>query len=324
MGRERSLQALFEVIVDSAARICAAQRCSLMLREAGGDLLRIRAARGIPPEVIEQVRVNVGEGIAGSVVAGGEPLYIANVEADRRFARRNGQQYRDTSLVCVPIRVGDRVEGVLNVSNKAGGASFSTNDLNVMTLLASQAAVAIDNAERYQDLSRQAITDGLTGLYLRRYFDDCLALAWRSAQASGKGFALLMADIDHFKRVNDEHGHPAGDAVLRIVAQRVRQAVRDEDLAARYGGEEFAIILARGEAGIARTVAERLRRGMEREPITVEGLSLTITFSIGLAVYDAGYATAEDLLKASDDALYVAKQGGRNRVEVAPPPAAEQ
>ena len=318
MASETSLQRLFEVIVESASRICGAERCSLMVRERHLPILRMRAAKGIPPDVMRTVQVNIGEGIAGTVAASGNPLFIADIETDSRFGRQNAQQYRNSSLVCVPIRLRDEVAGVISINNKTDGSAFNANDLNLMTLLASQAAVAIDNAKRYQDLNEKAITDGLTGVYLRRYFDECLAKAVETATAGTRGFTLLMIDIDHFKRVNDTYGHPAGDAVLRGVAARLRAAVRDEDLVARYGGEEFAVILAIGDKARAQQIAERVRKTVAKGPIEAEHHSIEVTISIGLAAYEPGLDDPGLVVTVADSALYRAKSTGRNRVVAAP------
>ncbi|MBI5834096.1 MAG: diguanylate cyclase [Armatimonadetes bacterium] len=318
MASETSPQRLFEVIVDSASRICGAERCSLMVRERHVAVLRMRASRGIPSNVARSAQVTVGEGIAGSVAESGEALFIADIEADLRFGRPNAQQYRSSSLVCVPVRLRDGVAGVLCVTNKTDGSAFTANDLNLMTLLASQAAVAIDNAERYQDLNERAITDGLTGVYLRRYFDECLAKATETASAGARGFVLLMVDVDHFKKVNDNYGHPVGDIVLRGVAARLKAAVRDDDLVARYGGEEFAVILSLGDVEKAKVVAERVRSSVAESPIHADHHDIAVTVSVGMAAYEAGLDDPGMVVTVADAALYRAKSMGRNRVVYAP------
>ncbi len=277
MSSEVSLQRLFEVVVDSASRICGSQRCSLMLIDKDGETMRIRAARGIPPEIVAKAEARVGEGISGSVAASGEALFIANIEHDGSFSKDNDDsKYNNASLICVPVLVHDTVVGVLNVNNKQGGVGFTENDLNLLTLLASQAAVAIDNAHRYQDLSEQAVTDGLTGVYIRRYFDETIERAHRTGRATGRGFGLLMIDIDHFKSVNDNYGHQTGDEALRTVAGILKTLVRDEDVLARYGGEEFAIIIARANEKATRRIAERIRSTVESTPVETEAHTLRL------------------------------------------------
>jgi len=318
MTSEVSLQRLFEVVVDSASRICGAQRCSLMLIDRDGETMRIRAARGIPPEIVAKAEGRVGEGISGSVAASGEALYIANIERDGSFSKDNDDsKYNNASLICVPVLVHDQVVGVLNVNNKQGGASFTENDLNLLTLLASQAAVAMDNAHRYQDLSEQAVTDGLTGIYIRRHFDETLERAYRTGRATGRGFGLLMIDIDHFKSVNDNYGHQTGDEALRTVAGILKELVRDEDCLARYGGEEFAIIVSRASEKATRRIAERIRSTVESTAVETEAHTLHITVSVGATVFGEQHKSPESIVEEADQSLYRAKESGRNRVVLA-------
>ena len=183
--------------------------------------------------------------------------------------------------------------------------------------------------KRLQDRLRQnyqrglslALTDELTGLYNRRYifahFNEMLA----RAPESGSDVALMMFDIDHFKSVNDHHGHPVGDEVLRELAGRAVRQVRSVDLVGRIGGEEFVVVMPETSLAGAVVVAERLRAAVAAEPFTVQGGSkkLPVTISVGVAVGGEEGRTLESLLKRADDALYSAKNAGRNRVATHPP-----
>jgi two-component system cell cycle response regulator len=160
----------------------------------------------------------------------------------------------------------------------------------------------------------QSVTDGLTGLHNRRYFDAHLASAIARAQADAKPLCVLAFDIDHFKGVNDTFGHDGGDDVLRDFADRLRRGVRGIDLVARYGGEEFVLVMPETDRAFAASVAERLRGEVERAPFkTRAGRSLAVTVSIGIAEWQPG-DTPPSLMKRADEALYAAKRGGRNRV----------
>lgn len=177
--------------------------------------------------------------------------------------------------------------------------------------------------KRYQDMLRQdvqnsiamAIRDPLTGLHNRGYFDQHIQSMLDRLDQTGKGFALIMLDIDHFKAVNDTHGHPAGDLVLQEFARRVTDGIRGFDLAVRYGGEEFAVIVPDADIALAQRVAERLRTMMEERPFEtgeqIGGISLTC--SLGAAEARQG-DEAMDILKRADDCLYRAKKAGRNQV----------
>lgn len=163
-----------------------------------------------------------------------------------------------------------------------------------------------------------ALTDELTQLYNRRYFNSHLDGLLQQAEDRNKSISLLMVDIDHFKSINDTHGHDEGDKVLVEVAQRIKRHVRECDLVARLGGEEFVVVMPDARTGVGLQVAERLRQSIETKPVLLEsGQELTVTVSIGLAsTRDKGGVTRPVLLKVADDALYQAKRSGRNRVVV--------
>jgi diguanylate cyclase (GGDEF)-like protein len=182
---------------------------------------------------------------------------------------------------------------------------------------------------RYQmKLAEGALQDPLTGLYNRRHLDERLAAELAGAQRHGRPLSILMIDIDHFKEVNDAHGHLAGDEALKMVAFILRAAVRKEDVLARYGGEEFVVVARETQLEGAHALAERIRRAVERSHCDWQGIELGVTVSIGVTVsvglteFVAGRSDRE-VLETADRALYLAKEGGRNRVVAVPmPPSA--
>jgi diguanylate cyclase (GGDEF)-like protein/PAS domain S-box-containing protein len=172
---------------------------------------------------------------------------------------------------------------------------------------------------RLADAERQARTDELTGLANRRHFSAALTAALADPEIGARA-ALLSLDIDNFKRVNDVHGHPAGDAVLREVARRIREAVREQDIVARTGGEEFAVLaIGPGDDEGLHDLAERIRRSVEREPVSYGGGTIALTISAGVARAADSAGRIDGLVDRSDRALYEAKRAGRNRVVFASP-----
>jgi diguanylate cyclase (GGDEF)-like protein len=181
------------------------------------------------------------------------------------------------------------------------------------------AAILADIGERIHllaEVQRLADSDPLTGLANRRRFAEALHLESRRSTRKGTPFGVLLLDVDHFKQVNDRHGHPAGDAVLKALASRVQGQLRDTDLLARHGGEEFVVLLPETDLPQTLRVAERVRRAVAGTPMPAGAQAIPVTVSLGAAVHPGGAgATAEALLAMADQALYRAKAGGRDRVE---------
>jgi diguanylate cyclase (GGDEF)-like protein len=194
------------------------------------------------------------------------------------------------------------------------GEAFSEDDRVTAASLASQAVVALDNARLHRIVAKQARIDGLTGLANRRQFEYQLAAELARLERFGGSLAIVLADLDDFKDVNDRFGHPAGDAVLREFARTLEERIRDIDVAARWGGEEFVLLLPGTDLAGAARVAERVRGALEeRVVVSADGDPIRITASFGIAAYPDA-RSAEDLLEKADAALYQAKWAGKNRV----------
>ncbi|HEX8501628.1 MAG TPA: sensor domain-containing diguanylate cyclase [Pyrinomonadaceae bacterium] len=214
-------------------------------------------------------------------------------------------------LAAVPVIYHDRTMGVLLVTSDNPQRLWQDNEVMLLRTVADQVAVAVNHARLFQQMQHQALTDGLTGCFNRRFFEIQLERDLHLATRMRQPVSLILLDIDHFKRVNDTHGHDAGDAALRILAGALREEVRGVDTAARYGGEEFAIILPQAGPEGAAVVAERLRSRIERTEVPGVGC---ITASLGVATFPGDASSRELLVTAADRALYLAKRSGRNCV----------
>ena len=180
--------------------------------------------------------------------------------------------------------------------------------------LASQAVVALEAARLHRIVSNQALVDGLTGLANRRSCEETLAAELARVERFGGPLAVVIADLDDFKDVNDHFGHPTGDVVLREFARTLEDGIRDVDLAARWGGEEFVLVLPGTDADGAAHLADRIRRALEtRLVLSVDGEPIQVTASFGVASFPES-SSAQTLLGAADEALYQAKGAGKNRV----------
>ncbi|MCB1785937.1 MAG: sensor domain-containing diguanylate cyclase [Chromatiaceae bacterium] len=235
------------------------------------------------------------------------------------FGRRLGG-----SVALLPLRQADGLAGFLCLGSRDPQRFQPGQATDFLGHLACVAAVCLENAVNRERLRLAGLTDSLTGLYNRRHLQHRLEQEVTRAQRYGQTLSCLFVDADHFKQINDRHGHAVGDQVLTALAQRLRARLRTSDLPTRYGGEEFAVLLPQTDAPNALRLAWEICRGIGSEPVALDnGDSLTVTVSIGvaeLATQDRRPAAAagEALLGAADLAVYEAKQAGRNQVQCAP------
>jgi diguanylate cyclase (GGDEF)-like protein len=229
-----------------------------------------------------------------------------------------GYPDRGPERIEVPLRAGTLDFGSLMLF----GDAFGDEDRMTAVSLASHAVVALDNARLHRIVERQALVDGLTGLANRRQCEETLADELARVERFGGPLAVVVADLDWFKDINDRYGHPAGDAVLRELAVLLQETLRDIDLAGRWGGEEFLLILPGTDLDGGAQVAERIRVALAgRIVLSADGTPIPVTASFGVAATPAG-TTASELFAAADAAMYEAKRAGKNRVETAPQPVA--
>lgn len=265
-------------------------------------------------EDVEQMscwRAPLNVGVSGWVVTHNEAQLVNDMLADPRGALVPGTEWVPQASIIAPLTVGGSVIGVLAV-DRMGGRTFAESELEPARLFANMAAIAIQNARTYEELERQAICDGLTGIHNYRHFQETLSAEVSRAERYGETFCLLMMDLDHFKAVNDTIGHQKGDEVLCAVSAALSSCSRESDYLARYGGEEFTMILPRTGLEEAATLAERIREGVAAIDIVPQ--SVRVTMSIGVAAYPTSAATADGVLGAADAALLRAKASGRDRV----------
>jgi diguanylate cyclase (GGDEF)-like protein len=242
------------------------------------------------------------------------PLIVDDALTEINLQERNSIVREGVrSVLCAPITVRGTMIGLIYLDNRMVSGVFTTEDLEVLDLLGSQAGVSIENARLY----KRAVRDGLTGLYNRAFFDNFLIKSVSLSRRYNTKLSMLLLDVDHFKKVNDTHGHQAGDEVLKSLAATIEDQIRESDVACRYGGEEFVVVLTETDLEGAVTVAEKLRRVVETLSIPYgadgTGGTLSVTISVGVGQYHDGQERVT-FIDSVDHALYEAKENGRNRV----------
>jgi diguanylate cyclase (GGDEF)-like protein len=271
-------------------------------------IARFGEALGATHDVEQLMRLIVEAAVEATSATGGV------IVASSGELIQAGDPGKGADKIEVPLTTGETTFGSLLLF----GDDFEDEDRMTAVSLASHAVVALDNARLHRIVERQALVDGLTGLANRRQCEDTLASELARLERFGGPLALVVADLDWFKDVNDRHGHPSGDAVLREFAQLLHETVRDVDLAGRWGGEEFLLILPATDLEGGARVAERIRVALAgRIVLSTGGSPIPVTASFGVAATPPA-STAAELFSAADAALYEAKRNGKNRVETAP------
>jgi diguanylate cyclase (GGDEF)-like protein/PAS domain S-box-containing protein len=224
------------------------------------------------------------------------------------------------SIAVVPIFLDGQFWGQIGFDDCTRRHPWSRAEIDALEIAAATIGSAIHGIRAEEELKRLIRTDSLTGLCSRRMFLKQTRQAHERAQVEGWCMGLLIMDLDHFKSINDNHGHPVGDQALKSFARTARESLRGDDLVGRMGGEEFAVLLRDVDLESALDVAEKLRHQVESTPVTTSDGSVSLTVSIGLAISDATEPMFADLLKRADQALYQAKNNGRNQVVASSPP----
>lgn len=316
ISRQHQLTAVLQDIVESSVLLLKADGGKLFLSSPELQIVNCAASSNVPEVQVNEV-LHYGEGAAGKVAQNGQTLMV------NKYAEWPGRSpayencWRPTSLLSVPILWQDQVTGVIQVFRGSDQAFFQAGDQELLVLFASQAATALENSRLYARLQHQAITDELTGVYNRR---GLFELGRREVERSRRYHQVLSAilfDIDHFKLVNDRFGHAVGDQLLAALGQCCLHSVREVDLVGRYGGEEFVVLLPQSDLPVAQQIAERIRSLVSQIFIpTTSGESAHATISMGVTMLVETDTELDALLVRADNAMYAAKNAGRNRIVV--------
>lgn len=315
-----NLKEVLDMIMGKVGALLKPKLWSLLLVDPESDELYFEIVVSPVAEQLKQVRLKIGEGIAGWVAEHGEPLLIADAQSDDRFARQIDQRVEFTtrSLICVPLMVRGQVLGVIELVNSLEDRGYGEAELRIISLIADYAAIAIDNARNYQRACELVITDDLTGLYNARHFNTILDREVEAAKRYGQPLSMVFLDLDRFKQVNDTYGHLVGSRVLSEMGGLIKRNIRMVDYAARFGGDEYVLLLPNTPKSGAMTLVENLRRVMRGELFRADdGREFQVTASFGIATYPDDAASNLDLVRLADEAMYAVKGGGRDGIRVA-------
>ncbi len=310
LNEDRTLEESLRGVTDAALVLVRADHASVRLLDAAKTSLLsgARSGAGVGHRPLEFRR---GEGILGWAVEHRQSVAVDDAAADPRFVRADDQGFAIGSLLVEPLWSSGDLIGVLSVSSARPRAFDEESRLKVR-LLANCSVPPIDKAR----LHRLAMVDDLTLAWNVRHLAPRLREEMAHSHRTAAPLSFLLLDLDHFKRVNDAHGHAAGDAVLRQFADGVRERVRRADVLVRRGGEEFALIMPATTGREALATAERVQETLALAPLTYQGTKIAQTVSIGVATWD-GNESPESLERRADLAMYEAKGRGRNCVVVA-------
>ncbi len=290
---------------------------SLLLVDEVKQELYFELAVGKGAQALKDVRIKMGQGIAGWVAQHDEAVVVPDVSSDTRFFSQVDEKTKTAtrSIVAVPVRYRDHCLGVIELVNCVSAEGFHERDLALLEALADFAAIALENARHVKRIHELTITDDCTSLYNARHMDFILETEVYRSQRYGYEFSLVFIDLDHFKMVNDTHGHLVGSNLLAEVGSMIKTACRRIDFAFRYGGDEFVIVLPQSPKESAFIVARRLHRMIsETAWLASEGLNIHITASLGVASYPSDAQTKVELLHLADEAMYLVKNTTRDAV----------
>jgi diguanylate cyclase (GGDEF)-like protein len=297
-------------VMEQIGKIFAPTYWTLFLRNHATGELRFAKVVGSGVEELEGRVLPRGSGVAGWIAESGEALIIEDVSRDKRF---NPEMDRLTgfttrSIIGVPLRSRGKIFGVIELINKINGQNFTPFELNLLQTIADYAAIAIEKQYYFRAVKRMASVDSLTGLYNRRVLMRHLEKEVEKTKRDGTPFALVLADVDHFKKINDRHGHGVGDKVLERIAGILREHTRKADILCRLGGDEFVVVLREAR----RLHAEKLKERIE-EALQEHNRSAAVPVSLSYGIYEGTPQNADEALNFVDRNMYREKEEKQER-----------
>ncbi|QAT86685.1 GAF/GGDEF domain-containing protein [Corallococcus coralloides] len=319
------LREVLALVMQKVSALLKPRNWSLILQDERSGKLYFEIAVGEGAEALKALQLNPGEGIAGAVFSSGVARLVHDVAGDSSFAPRfdEASAFHTRSLLAVPLVARERVLGVIELVNGPTEPGFTHDDLTALSAIADYAAIAIENARNFRRVQELTITDEHTGCFNARHLRAQLEQEVKRSARFRHPLSLVFLDLDHFKSINDRHGHLVGSATLKEVGDLLISLGRHNlDAVFRYGGDEFAVMLIETDTEGAQVIAQRICEAFRAQRFLREqGLDVALTASVGVASFPGHATTATDLIRAADFAMYAAKGRGRDRIAVAEAPS---
>jgi diguanylate cyclase (GGDEF)-like protein len=321
------LENVLRTIMSQMEDFFGPEQWSLLLLDEDTQELHYALSAGIDEELLKDVRLPLGEGIVGYVAASGDPLVVPDVSVDpdwSAYAAAHSEMNLQ-SIACLPIRHGDRTLAVLQLHNSKLDL-LPDSSISFLRVLCDYTAIALQNARHVKLVHHLTITDDCTGLFNARCLYDMLGDEIKASSTASKRvipinqqhFSLLFLDLDHFKSINDTHGHLIGSRLLAEIGSVIKRTIGPTHAAFRYGGDEFVCLLRHLDKMEAFKLAEELHMALTTTPfLASSGMNIKITGSFGLATYPQDGDTLQEIVRGADTMMYKAKAEGRNRIAVA-------
>jgi diguanylate cyclase (GGDEF)-like protein len=309
------LDAILRTILEQMEQIIEAELWALLMLDEATNELYYALAAGGEQAALRDLRVKVGEGVAGWVVEHGETLIVPESAEDPRLKKEHGAPSRSVrSVICMPLRGRKGTHGAIEIFNPRAD-QMTDYTIAFLHILADHAAIAIENARDVKRIQQLTITDDTTGLYNVRSLYEVLGREVERARTKSLPVSLAFLDLDHFKLVNDVHGHLVGSELLARTGERLKELSRKQDWCFRYGGDEFVILMPETGPELALARANAVHRALVATRFEMKnGLNLTVSASVGVATAPVDGKTVHAVIGAADSRMYAVKNDGRGRV----------
>jgi diguanylate cyclase (GGDEF)-like protein len=306
---------ILNIILNRLSQLIRAQNWTLYLVDTERQELRFEVVVGLEGKDLKGLKLKVGEGLAGMVAETGEPILVPDTSGEPHFDQRVDNQtgFRTHSLITLPLKLGDRVIGILQIINPENQELFDDRFFPILQILSDFVAISISNALNHEMMEKLTVTDDVSGYYNARFLHQKLGEIIDAGQMT----SLVFLDMDNFKRIVDTYGHPMGSKVLKEVAEVIATQLAEDDFLVRYGGDEYVVVLPGQDKGKAVKTVENIHAALnEAVCLEEDGHHVKVTASFGIANFPEDATDLKGLLRSADVSMYSSKDRGKNVITV--------